>query len=399
MDQLAGRHMTRKMLMWGLRLLLMLVLAMLVSGWLKRDELRRLMAVNTLFEPDRIVANFSAMNEAFLNVSLPVAAGSAAPLPEGPALRPPEGLDAWMAARRTTSIVVLKDGKLAYERYLLGTEAADLRIGWSLSKSIISALAGIVLEDGAIRSLDDPVTDYAPQLTGTAYDGVTLRQVLNMATGVSFDEDYMDYHSDINRMGRILALGGLMDDFAASLQDRFTPPGTEYQYVSIDTHVLAMVLRGATGQSIAALMGARLFGPLGVEQVPYYLKDGAGVSFALGGINMTTRDFARFGLLMAQRGKWQGQQIVPEDWVVASTTPSAPTDADEYGYGYHWWVPRDPRPREYLGRGIYGQYLYIDEETGVVIALTAADPEFRDPLIRDQNITWFRKIADRLEEG
>ncbi|MGD9293551.1 MAG: serine hydrolase [Roseobacter sp.] len=380
---------------WLGRLLLALLLAGAVTGFYKRDELSRLMAVNTVFEPDKIVWNFSNMDRAFLHVPL---AGSdvPVPLPEGRFRPLPDEMEAWMAARRVTSIVVLKDGALVHESYLLGTAPEDRRIGWSLAKSFISALTGVVYAEGYIASLDDPVTKYAPALKGGAYDGSTVRNVLNLATGVTFDEDYMDYDSDINRMGRILALGGLMDDFAAGLTETFAPPGTDWEYVSIDTHVLGMVIRGATGRTIVDLMGEKITGPLGLEQTPYYLTDGAGVAFVLGGLNMTTRDYARFGQMMAQGGTWNGTQIVPRDWVLASTTASAPTGPDEYGYGFQWWMPRDARPREYMGRGIYGQYLYINETANVVITLTAADPEFRDRAIQRENIEWFRRIADSL---
>ena len=384
----------RRFRTWALRILMAVAVCATAAGLWKRDEIKRLMVVNTIFEPDKIVHNFSHMNEAFLHAPL-AGDGPASPLPMGPALVLPDGMSDWMTERRVTSLVVLQNGALVHESYYLGTTPRDLRISWSIAKSFISALAGVVLAEGAIASLDDPVTRYAPSLAGTAYDQATVRNVLQMSTGVTFDEDYLDYHSDINRMGRVLALGGLMDDFAAGLTETFTTPGTEWQYVSIDTHVLGMVIRGATGRSLVDLMGEKIVAPLGLEAQAYYLTDGAGVAFALGGLNMTTRDYARFGQMMLQRGSWQGQQIVPEDWVLASTIASAPTGPDDYGYGYQWWMPRDARPREYMGRGIYGQYLYINEEKDVVIALTAADPDFRARDIQREHINWFRAIADQ----
>ncbi|MEM9577949.1 MAG: serine hydrolase [Pseudomonadota bacterium] len=379
---------------WLGRLLLALLLAAVVTGLWKREEIKRLMAVNTLFEPEKIVHNFSNMDKAFLHVDLPRGGGAVSPLPLGSPLSLPDGMEGWMRDRRVTSLVILKDGDLVFEGYYLGTRPDDLRISWSLAKSFISVLTGVLLREGAITSLDDPVTKYVPHLKGGAYDRATVRNVLNMATGVTFDEDYLDYDSDINRMGRILALGGLMDDFAVGLTETFTAPGTDWQYVSIDTHVLGMVLRGATGRSVSDLMAEKLIAPLGLEKSPYYLTDGAGVAFALGGLNLTTRDYARFGQMILQGGDWQGQRIVAKDWLVESTTASAPTEADEYGYGYQWWIPRDARPREYMGRGIYGQYLYINEPENTVIALTAADPDFRDRSIQDAHLSYFRQIAD-----
>ena len=384
----------RRIVKWVGRLLLMLVLAAVVVGLWKREELERLMVVNTIFDADKIVANFSNMDAAFLHIALPAGAAPAQ-LPQGAPLTLPAGMAEWMEARRVTSMVVLKDGNLVHESYALGTGPQDRRIGWSLAKSFISALTGVVVADGAIASLDDPVTLYVPRLEGSAYDGASVRDVLLMSTGVTFDEDYDDYYSDINRMGRVLALGGLMDNFASALTETFATPGTDWQYVSIDTHVLGMVIRGATGRSVTDLMGEKITAPLGLEAAPYYLTDGAGVAFALGGLNMTTRDYARFGQMMAQRGRWQGRQVVPQDWVLTSTTASAPTTPDEYGYGFQWWMPRDARSREYMGRGIYGQYLYINETTNVVIALTAADPAFRQGRIQRENIAWFRAIADK----
>lgn len=378
---------------WLGRFLLMAAVATLVMGVWKREELMRLWAVNSLFEPDRIVANFSNMDRAFLHAPVGPEAVSATPLPQSPALTLPDGMAAFLAAHKTTSLVVLQNGSLVYEDYYLDTGPDDLRIGWSLSKSFVSALMGVIVSQGHIPSLDAPVTDYAPQLQGGAYDGVSIRNVLNMATGVTFDEDYLDYDSDINRMGRILALGGTMDAFASSLTDTFATPGSDWQYVSIDTHVLGMVIRGATGRSITDLMGQEIVAPLGVERQPYYLTDGTGTAFVLGGLNMTSRDFARFGQMFLQRGAWQGDQIVPEDWVVASTEATAPTQPEEYGYGFQWWMPRDAGAREYLGRGIYGQYLYINEPSATVIVLTAADPDFRDRKIQDQHIAYFRAIS------
>ena len=379
---------------WMLRATLMFVLAAIVVGLWKREELTRLMVVNTIFDTDRIVPNFSNMDAAFLHIPLPTGAQQSQ-LPKGAPLALPLGMADWMESRRVTSLVVLKGGKLVHESYALGTGPQDRRIGWSLAKSFISALTGVVVAEGAIASLDDPVTLYVPRLKGSAYDGASVRDVLQMSTGVTFDEDYDDYYSDINRMGRVLALGGLMDDFASTLRETFAAPGTDWQYVSIDTHVLGMVIRGATGRSVIDLMGEKITAPLGLEAPPYYLTDGAGVAFALGGLNMITRDYARFGQMMAYRGRWQGYQVVPEDWVLASTTASAPTGPDEYGYGFQWWMPRDVRPREYMGRGIYGQYLYINETADVVIALTAADPAFRQGSVQRENIAWFRAIADK----
>lgn len=370
-----------------------LIIAALLVGFWKREEITRLMAVNSLFDEDRIISNFSNMNAAFLHRVIPKGDAPVSPLPQGEMLEMPDGYDAWVQARTVTSAIVLKDGAIVHEAYYQGTTAEDRRISWSVAKSYLSALFGILVEEGAIASLDDPVTKYAPQLVGGAYDGATVLNVLQMSSGITFDEDYLDYDSDINRMGRVLALGGQMDDFAAGLTERFAAPGETWKYTSIDTHVLGMVARGATGRDIPDLMAEKLIAPLGLERDPLYLSDGVGVAFVLGGLNITTRDYARFGQMILQNGEWQGRQIVPAEWIAASTTPSARTAPGQIGYGYQWWMPVGGHAGEFLGRGIYGQYLYIDQDAGVVIVTTAADRNFREPGIEAQNTEMFRQIV------
>ena len=363
----------RVMWKWLFRGLVVSALIMLALVLWKREELTRLLAVNSLFSEEKIVANFSNMDTAFLHVPVPRGTGPTSPLPYAAETQLPPQVAQWITDRSVTALVVLKDGEIAYENYFLGTAAEDRRISWSVAKSYLSALVGVLLDEGAI-----------------------LRQVLNMASGVTFDEDYLDQSSDINRMGRVLALGGEMDDFAADLTETFAPPGAQYQYVSIDTHVVGMVVRGATGRSVADLLSEKVIAPLGLEYAPYYLTDGVGTAFVLGGLNMTTRDYARFGQMFAQGGMWQGQQIVPADWVAASTVPSAPTALGATGYGYQWWIPAGAPEGVYMARGIYGQYIYVDSQAGVVIATNAADRQFREPGVGAQNEAIFAAIAASL---
>ena len=384
---------------WLGRILLALLVAAVIIGLWKREEIERLLAVNSLFSEEKIVHNFSHMDGAFLSTPVPRGDGLTTELPYGPETELPPEVDTWIDARDVTALVVLKDGAIVYENYFQGTGPEDRRISWSVAKSYLSALVGILLEEGQIASLDDPVTKYAPALRGSAYDGASLRNVLHMASGVTFDEDYLDYDSDINRMGRVVALGGKLDDFTAGISDSFAAPGAQWQYVSIDTHVIGMVVRGATGRSVPDRLSEKMTALLGLEHAPYYITDGAGTAFVLGGLNMTTRDYARFGQMFAQGGQWNGKQIVPEDWVAASTQPTAPTAEGKIGYGYQWWVPVGAAEGEYMARGIYGQYIYIDTAKGVVIATNAADRKFREAGVSDQNIEIFRKIAASVSDS
>lgn len=371
---------------------LLLVVVAGLAVW-KRDELVRLRAVTTLFAEDRIVGNFSAMDRLFFNQGMsggdepsPLPRGEAAPLP-------PETAD-WVRERSVTALVVLEDGVVVAEEYFQGTGPGDRRISWSVAKSMLSVVFGTLHHDGTIPDLDAQVTDYVPELVGSAYEGATLRNVLNMASGVAFNEDYMDFWSDINRMGRALALGGTLDGFAASQRARRGEPGADWQYVSVDTHVLGMVMRGATGRSIPELVEERLFRPLGLEADPYYVTDGRGEAFVLGGLNLTTRDYARFGQMVLQGGAWQGRQVVPREWLDASTVPSAPGGVP---YGFQWWIPADAAEGEFFARGVYGQYVYINRPLGVVIATNGADRAFTRRGVHAANLEMFRKIAEAVK--
>lgn len=386
----------RNVLKWSLRLVAVLLLAAVVVGVWKREQITRLLAVNSLFAEEKIVQNFSHMDAAFLTTPVSRGDGPTAELSYGPDAKLPTDVADWITDRSVTALVVLKQGEIVHESYHLGTAAEDLRISWSVAKSYLSALMGVLVEDGVIASLDAPVVEYAPDLVGGAYDGATIRNVLNMASGVVFDEDYLDSNSDINKMGRVLALGGSMDGFAAELDATFAPAGSEWKYTSIDTHVLSMVIRGATGEPIAKLLSEKIIAPMGLEYAPYYLTDGFGTAFVLGGLNLTTRDYARMGQMFLQNGRYNGTQIVPEDWVAASTVPSAPTAEGAIGYGYQWWIPQGGVEGEFMARGIYGQYVYINRARGVVIATNAADRKFRETGVGAQNIAIFRSIANNI---
>lgn len=298
-----------------LRILVIFVAVALAVGLYMREEIQRLWTVNTLFDAENIVENFSHMDDAFLTVEVPRGPGPASPLPEGTPADLPEEVASWIEERSVTSLLVLHEGQVVHESYHLGTAPDDRRISWSVAKSFLSALMGSLVDDGTIPDLDVPVTDYVPSLAGTAYDGATIRDVLQMSSGVTFDEDYLDYHSDINRMGRVVALGRALDDFTAGLTETDGPAGEEWQYVSIDTHVIGMVIRGATGRDIPSLLSERIIAPLGMESALYYITDGEGVAFVLGGLNMTTRDYARLGMMFLRDGAWNGQQILSTQWV------------------------------------------------------------------------------------
>ncbi len=392
-------------------LVFFIVLAAL--GFFYRKELGRLYRVVTLFEPNVIVDNFRNMDTMFGSYRtvhrgetvLELKEGKRA-LPEtyvygGEVKKTAEFIDeTW-----TTGLIVLKGDTVAFEEYYRGNDRDSKAISWSVAKSFVSALIGIAVEEGYIKDIEDPVTAYVPQLTGTGYDNVAIKDVLEMSSGVRFDETYADFFSDINRMGRVIALNKSLDSFVASLENE-REPGTFNHYVSMDTQALGMVLREATGRDISSYLEEKIWKKTGMESDAYWITDGDGMELAFGGLNVVLRDYARFGLLYLNGGKMMGQQIVPADWVRASVNPSEPhllpgkRDSSDWvlGYGYQWWIPENPEG-DFLAIGIYNQFIYVSPKYDVVIAKTSAyaDYDLDGEAKELETIAFFRAIAQSLQ--
>jgi CubicO group peptidase (beta-lactamase class C family) len=375
------------------------------------QTLPRLYNTATLFDKDKIVHNFSNMKDLISTVEIKSStepylfSSQPNPLPESFKYGKKEiSTKEFLQRSETTALIVLKDEDITHESYYLGTDENDKRISWSVAKSFLSAIIGIAVERGQIKSINDLVTDYVPSLKNSGYNNVTIKNVLQMSSGVKFDEDYSDFFSDINRMGRVLALGGSFDEFAASLESE-REQGVFLHYVSIDTHVLGMVLRSATGESIVDYFKTNLWDKIHPESSTYYLTDDLGEPMVLGGLNMRSKDFLKFGKLYRDNGRWNGEQIVPEAWVKESTTPGAPhlmpgkrenSDMD-LGYGYQWWLPIDA-DQEFMALGIYDQFIYINKKTNVVIVKNSANIEFLHNNFESANetVAFFRAIANSL---
>ena len=390
----------------GRNLLALLLLAAVVAAVVFGDRLARFYDVITLFSEDKIVSNFSNMHTVFEHQDL--ATGSIRVLAEHHREMPTTfafndqvfSVSRWLEQNSTTAIVVLSDGKVAHEEYFLDTDSDDLRISWSISAGFMSALIGILVEEGSIRSLNDRVTHYAPELNATAYEGVTIRDVLTMSSGTAFDSNYLAFNSDINRIARLLALGDSLDGYATGLEWQARRSHGKWDSASMDAHVLGMVVRGATGKSVSELMSEKVIGPMGAEGPVYYLADREGAAFVLGGLNMRTRDYARMGQMYLNYGRVEGRQVVPEDWVMESTRPqvSRLSDGRLWQLGYQWWVAPDARGTEFLLKGIYDQFVYVNRTAGVVIAINAANRDFRagDEYNRLRWLAFFRSVATTM---
>ncbi len=312
------------------KLALLLLLFLVVMAGVYRRELRRVVQVLRLFEPSVVVENFRSMDGVFQTAHVGRSQAvhefdrSLVRLPESYEYRGEvKSLEELLGETWTTGLIVLLDGRMAFERYYRGNSHQSKVISWSVAKSLVSALVGIAIEEGQIKNVLEPITDYVPMLRETGYDGVSLKDVLQMSSGIGFDENYGDFFSDINRMGRAMALGSSIEGFVASLR-REREPGTYNHYVSMDTQVLAMVLRRATGENLSSYLESRIWQRIGTESDAYWLVDSDGVALAFGGFNAALRDYARFGQLYLQEGEWNGERIVSEDWVRRSVTPDAP---------------------------------------------------------------------------
>jgi CubicO group peptidase (beta-lactamase class C family) len=348
-----------------------------MSDWVTRNT--------AMFRGGEQVENFRQMSTIY-PVRVIRRAPSPSSLPRGPGIELPNAFEfggrsldtaRFLQEMETTGLIVIRDGRIEFENYWLGNDASTQAIGWSVSKSFVSALIGIAVGEGVIATIEAPVTKYAPELAGGAYDGVRLKDVLQMSSGARWNEDYSDPNSDIAAYGRVMNGGGSLDAFAgACVRER--EPGTFNRYNSTDTHVLGMVLRRATGASLAEYLRDKLWAPLGMEADGFWMVDATGAEMAGVGLNAVLRDYARLGCCYLNEGAWNGAQVVPRAWVEASVTPDAPHLRPgpragavlPMGYGYQWWVPDDSGA--YSAIGVYNQFVWVDPATRTVIAKTSA---------------------------
>ncbi|MEM1436150.1 MAG: serine hydrolase [Pseudomonadota bacterium] len=309
----------------------------------------------------------------------------------------------------TGGLLVLQDGRVRFEQYYLSGGRDVQWISWSVAKSFTSALVGIALDEGAIRSIDDPISDYITVDPGSAYDGVSIKNVLQMSSGARWNEDYGDPQSDINRFSAAMAGVGTMDAFLATME-RANEPGTVCRYNSADTQALGSLLVNATGRSISDYMQEKLVDPLGFEAPGYWLIDSSGREMAFGGLNLTARDFAKLGELYRLKGNWHGEQVVPRAWVESSVRSDAPhlepgrVEVSDFkldiGYGYQWWIPDGDRG-EFTGIGIYNQFVYVDPSRNLTIVKQSANPVYGTPaddhLSEMETLECLRAIASRCD--
>lgn len=305
-------------------------------------------------------------------------------LPRGPEIAPryvADGVEhdvaSFMDRNAIVGLLVIRRGAVVLERYGLGLQGHDRWSTMSTVKSMTAMLVGAAVRDGAIASIDEPLTRYLPALRGSAYEGVTLRHVMTMSSGTRWTEDYGDRNSDVNRYSKSLAdkvPGGVLE-LMASLQ-RAHPPGSTFLYNSGDTYLLGAALTTAIGKPLADYMSEKIWQPAGMEFDAFYTLESEGGQ-EIGGsrAGMALRDFGRFGLFVANDGVIDGQRVLPEGWVEAAATPAfavpTPPVVDITHYGYSWW----------LGDGVMaalghaGQRIDIFRDEGLVVVTLGAFPQ------------------------
>ena len=291
------------------------------------------------------------------------------------------------ASTDTDAFLVMNGGKIVTEQYFNGMTPQDRHLLMSVSKSVLGMLAGILVDQGRLDP-NAPVTTYVPELKGSAYDGATVRNLLDMTVGLEFDEDYSSKSSDLYRLdeaagwvarGPSAAKG--LHEYLATLKRRHGAHGSEFRYISANTDAMGWVLERATHTDYAELVSQELWSKLGAERDAYVLLDGYQAAYADPGLNMTLRDLGRFSQMVLQHGLYNGQQIVPDRWIEDTRhggDPAAWKSGPEYSYfrtlsGYengsyrNYWYVADPRRGHFTAIGLAGQLIVIDPASTTIV--------------------------------
>ncbi len=289
----------------------------------------------------------------------------------------------YMALNRVTALLVLKDGKIAYEDYEMGNTEKTRWMSMSMVKSITSSLMGAAIQDGHIKSIDDPVTQYVAKLRGSAYDGVSIRYLLQMASGVKWDETYTNPTSDRRQMleAQIAQRPGGIMDLMAKLP-RAGAPGTIWNYSTGETFVAGAVVRAAVGRPLADYLSERIWTKAGMESdATWWLESPDGLEIGGSGLSATLRDYGRFGLFLMNDGVAGGERVLPEGWV-RDAGSSKTIGGKVVDYGYMIWpfsaTPGSVNEGAFQALGIYGQHIYVNPREHVVIVVWSALPKPTD---------------------
>ena len=295
----------------------------------------------------------------------------------------------YFTKQSAAGLLVIKNGKIRYERYGLGNTEDSKWISYSVAKSVVSMLFGAAIHDGFINNVDERVTEYLPRLKGSPYDQSSIGNLLQMASGVEWNEDYADPESDVNSATwETTALYNYLRN-----KPRNAPPGEVFNYNTAETNLAGTLLRSAIGNNLSTYLSEKIWKPFGMESdATWNLTEVGGGEFGGCCINATLRDYGRIGLFALADGRLaDGTEVLPPGWMRESTTPSIGYD----GYGYFWWLTSEDI---FSGSGIFGQGIYVNREENVVIALHSARPAASD----DSDWAWqdalYAAITDAIKD-
>jgi len=320
------------------------------------------------------------------------------------------GVDDFMGRRRTAGLLILKCGEIALERYGMGNGPESRWTSFSTAKSMTATLAGAALHDGAIGSLDDPCEAYARRLRGSAYEGVTIRNVLRMCSGVAWrEDDDADGRSEVHRLGRAMVSRrpGAVLDLMCRLP-RAHPQGAVFNYSTGESCVLGAVVAAAVGRPLADYLSERVWGPAGMEADAHWqLESEDGLELGGLGVSARLRDVGRFGLLMLEDGAaWDGRRVLPPGWRDLAGRPDCEATGfgrlrpgDASGYGYHWWsTPPVPGVHDgvFAALGAHGQFIYVNPPEQVVVAIQSAWRQSDEPDARVETVALLRATVRAL---
>lgn len=293
----------------------------------------------------------------------------------------------------TSGLLVIQDGIIKHESYYLGANENTLFSSNSMGKSFVSALMGIAIDEGYIKSVDEPIGKYIPEFKNTEIENILIKACLQMASGLDFDEE-----TDMSKYSMRTLLGTPAMKLISKIALK-EDPYTYRRYLSINTEILGEIIRNATGQNLSEYMESKLWKKLGVESDAYWTLSND-KELAMGGLSISLRDYARFAKLYLNNGKINKEQIIPKDWIKDSmdiseqySKPGANNDSyNAIGYGYQWWIP-EGNEREFLEIGVYSQWIYVNPAKDVIIVKTSADPNFMEKDYELKHIELFREIA------
>lgn len=343
-------------------------------------------------------AAFRAMDAlpALAKVNIIDAGDSVHPLPVGTPLKIGTDVDAYMKAQRTAGLVIIHDGKIRLEKYGLDFTAQGKWTSFSVAKSFTSTLVGAAIKDGHIKSIDDKVSAYIPDLKGSAYDDVSIKQLLTMTSGVRWNEDYEDKNSDVARFNEHKAEKGV--DVTVSYMrklPREAPAGTKWVYKTGETNLIGVLVSSATGKTLSQYLSEKIWAPYGMEQDGSWLLGATGHEISGCCIQASTRDFARFGEFIRGGAVVEGKPILPADWLAPATSKQADIGVLGKGYGYQWWTYDDG---SFAAQGIFGQGIFIDPKRKLVIASNSNWPKATDPdTVGQQREDFYRLVQAAVD--